>query len=290
MPSTDKPVPVLLLGAGGMLAHDLAATAPNNVTLATGDGSNGRLDITNRRALMSALDSVRPRWVVNAAAYTKVDQAERETDVALAVNATALAALGAECAARQIRVVHYSTDYVFSGNGDRPYREDDDTSPINAYGLTKFRGEQELTASGARALIIRTQWLFGRAGRSFPRTMWERATKGLTTRVVTDQTGRPTYSRDLAGWTWKLVARDAEGIVHAANAGTATWFDVASRVFDRVGLDYLVTPSSTSDNPTPARRPAYSVLDTTKLEEAVGLLRSWQDALDDFLSELERGG
>jgi dTDP-4-dehydrorhamnose reductase len=171
---------------------------------------------------------------------------------------------------------------------DRPYREDDETSPINAYGLTKFRGEQELSASGARALIIRTQWLFGRAGRSFPRTMWERATKGLTTRVVNDQTGRPTYSRDLAEWTWKLVAQQAEGIFHAANAGTATWFDVASRVFDRVGLDYLVTPSTTVDNPTPARRPAYSVLDTTKLEQAVGLLRSWQDALDEFMAEIER--
>jgi dTDP-4-dehydrorhamnose reductase len=279
---------VLLLGAGGMLAHDLERSAPPDVDLRVArDPAGRRLDVTDRDGLVAVLDAERPRWVVNAAGYTKVDLAERETDAALAVNATAVATLGAECAKRRISVLHYGSDYVFPGTGHRPYREDDATVPINAYGLTKLRGEEALVASGARPLIIRTQWLFGLAGRSFPRTMWERATAGMPTRVVNDQTGRPTYTRDLAQWTWRLLALGTEGIIHAANAGTATWFDMASQVFHRAGASHLLSSCATEEYPTPARRPTYSVLDTSTLERALGPVRSWQDALGEFLDEID---
>lgn len=290
MPADDQPMHVLLLGEGGMLGHDLLATAPPSLIVRSGSEILGRrLDITDRERVIATLARARPECVVNVAAYTKVDQAEKETDRAMAVNATAVGVIGEECAMRGIRLVQYSTDYVFPGTGTRPYRESDPVSPINAYGLSKLRGEHALAASGARALIIRTQWLFGLAGRSFPRTMWERATAKQPTRVVNDQVGRPTYSRDLAQWTWRLVEREVDGIIHAANAGTATWFDVASRVFSYAGVVDLLTPCTSADFPTPAKRPAYSVLDTTMLERALGPVRTWEEALDEFLAELNPG-
>jgi dTDP-4-dehydrorhamnose reductase len=287
MPPAAREVRVLLLGEGGMLGHDLLAAAPSNILVHSASEVLGRrLDITDRDRVIDALSRARPECVVNAAAYTKVDEAEKETDRALAVNATAVGALGEECAARGIRVVHFSTDYVFPGTETRPYRESDPTSPVNAYGLAKLRGEHALAASGVRALIVRTQWLFGRAGRSFPRTMWERATAKQPTRVVNDQVGRPTYSRDLAQWTWLLVGRGVDGIIHAANAGATTWFDIAARVFAAARVPALLTPCTTADYPTPAKRPSYSVLDTTKLEREIGPVRAWEEALDAFLAEL----
>lgn len=287
MPPAAREVRVLLLGEGGMLGHDLLAAAPANILVDSASEVLGRrLDITDRDRVIDALSRARPECVVNAAAYTKVDEAEKETDRALAVNATAVGALGEECAARGIRVVHFSTDYVFPGTETRPYRESDPTSPVNAYGLSKLRGEHALAASGVRALIVRTQWLFGRAGRSFPRTMWERATAKQPTRVVNDQVGRPTYSRDLAQWTWLLVGRGVDGIIHAANAGATTWFDIAARVFAAARVPALLTPCTTADYPTPAKRPSYSVLDTTKLEREIGPVRAWEQALDEFLAEL----
>src|SRR5262247_396870 len=154
---------VLLLGSDGMLGQDLLATAPPHFAVHSSTKILGRrLDITDRDTLIAAIARARPACVVNAAAYTRVDQAEKETDRAMAINATAVGALGEECAAWGIRVVHFSTDYVFAGNGSAPYQEGDPTSPVNAYGLTKLRGEQALATSGVRALIVRTQWLFGR--------------------------------------------------------------------------------------------------------------------------------
>jgi dTDP-4-dehydrorhamnose reductase len=131
--------------------------------------------------------------------------------------------------------VHFSTDYVFDGKASRPYREDTPTKPVNAYGESKLAGEKALAQTGADWLIVRTQWLFGVNGKSFPRTMWERAHAGLETRVVRDQTGRPTFSHDLAVAVWALIARGTPGVMHVANDGQATWFDVAAHVFARAG-------------------------------------------------------
>jgi dTDP-4-dehydrorhamnose reductase len=168
----DASVRVLLIGEAGMLGQDLRSTAPPHMDLRTASDAVGdRFDVTDRDRVVAALDETRPHSVINAAAYTNVDDAEHEPQRALAVNATAVGRLGDACAARDIRVVHFSTDYVFAGDGERPYREDDPPNPINAYGLSKLNGEHALAASGARALIVRSQWLFGRAGRSFPRTM-----------------------------------------------------------------------------------------------------------------------
>jgi dTDP-4-dehydrorhamnose reductase len=153
---------------------------------------------------------------------------------------------GVGAARRGIAVLHFSTDYVFAGTATSPYEEADPVAPVNAYGESKLRGEEAVLASGAHALVLRTQWLFGTTGKSFPPTMWERAT-GLPTRVVNDQVGRPTYTGDLAVATWRLVEQRAAGIVHATNGGTATtWFDFARDVFAHAGAETLLSPCTGS--------------------------------------------
>ena len=277
---------VVLLGAGGMLGCDLAAAAPSGTELHA--FTHHDVDITDSAALGARIAAVRPEVIINAAGYTAVDRAETETEQAHRVNAVAVGELGRLAARTGARLVHFSSDYVFSGSASRPYRESDPTDPVNVYGATKLAGERALAHGDADWLIVRTQWLFGAHGRSFPRTMWDRARAGgQATRVVSDQRGRPTHTRDLATAVWRLVERGARGVLHVANAGEATWFDVAARVLRRAGRPDLLTPCTTADYPTPARRPRYSVLDTTRAEQLVGgPLPPWEEAVDRFLEEI----
>ena len=278
-----------------MLARDIAGTAPPSAEITAPDERDA--DVTDPDAMERAIASTDPDVIVNCAGYTNVDGAETERERAKRVNGTApgiigLAAASPLTAHRSPLVVHFSTDYVFPGTSSTPYRESDRPGPTGFYGETKLAGEYTLAESGARYLIVRTSWLFGPHGKSFPRTMWERACDGKATKVVNDQIGRPTYTRDLARAVWTIVTghdrrETADGIVHVANSGTATWYDVARRVFEAAGVPDLVTPCSTADYPTPARRPAYSVLDTSRADALVGgPLPTWEDALDRFLGGL----
>ncbi len=304
-----------------MLARDLIREAPGAHDIVGRDIDD--FDITDPDAVHDAVHEIQPDLIVNAAAYTNVDGAESEADVAFAVNGDAPGFIGSAAKTLGVPVIHYSTDYVFDGGSKEPYREDEPTSPMGVYGGSKLQGEQRLAESGAASLIIRTQWLFGIAGPSFPRTMWKRATSGEATRVVDDQTGRPTYTVDLARATWGLLTggravgqtgiRDSKEqpgavwgslrqpeaawgslgqpgaeIVHVANHGTATWYDVAKRVFEAAGRPELLEPCSSAEYPTPARRPAWSVLSTERYEARAGEpLPRWGDALDRFLRELQ---
>lgn len=277
---------VLLFGGAGLLGTDVRASAPEGVVVIAPRSIEA--DITDAGAVARILDTARPAWVINAAAYTFVDRAESELELAQRVNGVAPRILGEACARRGVRMVHYSTDYVFAGTSDRPYREDDPVDPVNAYGRTKLEGERGVIRSGAEALLIRTSWLYGLHGRSFPRTMWERAMRGQATRVVNDQQGRPTCTADLAGVTWTLLACAARGVVHVSGSGTpTTWHGIADRVFQRAGRGELLQACATTDHPTPARRPSYSVLDTGKLERLAGrAMPDWGDSLDRFLTAL----
>jgi dTDP-4-dehydrorhamnose reductase len=275
-----------------MLAHDVVAEAPAGVELVA--LPKAELDITDRAALHRTVIETRPDVVINAAAYTNVDGAEREPDLAQAVNGEAPGLIGRAARDAGALVLQYSTDYVFAGKAKQPLREDGPTAPLGIYGASKLAGERALAESRARHLIVRTQWLFGRHGRSFPRTMWERARSGTATRVVNDQTGRPTYTVDLARATWVLLTTagraDAhgEGVIHVANGGRATWYDVARRVFEAAGAAALLTTCTTQEYPTPARRPAWSVLDTTRYDRLSSApLPPWEDAVDRFLNELK---
>jgi dTDP-4-dehydrorhamnose reductase len=291
-------VKVLLLGSNGMLAHDLIRQAPDWAAVAAPPQSD--LDVTAESAVRESLADIQPQVVINCAAYTDVDGAEREPEVAFDVNARAVANLATEAAelgSEAPLVVHYSTDYVFGGTSDRAYKEDDHLNPLGVYGASKLAGERALLAGKAPHLIIRTQWLFGIKGESFPRSMWDRATRGEPTRVVADQTGRPTYSVDLARATWQLLQPDALAqhgagdstatVVHIANTGTATWYDVAAHIFQAAGAIDLVTPCTSAEYPTPARRPTWSVLDTGRYDAMHGPLPPWADAIDRFLGELQ---
>ncbi len=276
---------VVVLGARGMLGTDIVATAPDEYRVDAYGHSDG--DITDTHAIARILTAARPGVVINATAYTQVDRAEQDYDAAAEVNGSAVSRLGTLCADRGVRIVHFSTDYVFRGDARQPYSEGDPADPVNAYGRSKLAGEQALNASGAEPLILRTQWLYGLAGRSFPRTMWERAMRRLATRVVSDQFGRPTYTLDLARATWDLVRQGASGVFHVSNSGTdASWFDVASAVFQTAGAASLLSACTTADYPTPARRPAYSVMSTDKLARAGITLAPWQDALSRYLALL----
>jgi dTDP-4-dehydrorhamnose reductase len=274
----------LILGAGGMLGHDLVRTAPTDLDVRPLTKSD--LDITDTTSLAALIGHLKPAVIVNAAAYTAVDRAEAEREQAFRVNAEAVGELGRIAARTGARVVHFSTDYVFDGTASEPYREDSPTQPVNAYGESKLAGEEALETSGADWLIVRTQWLFGLNGKSFPRTMRERAQAGLATKVVRDQMGRPTYTHDLAQAVWALIGRGAKGLVHVANDGQATWFDIAAQVFERARRRDLLTACTTADFPTPARRPHYSVLDTGHLEQTLGRrLPPWPEAVGRFLRE-----
>lgn len=274
----------LILGAGGMLGHDLIRTAPDGTELLPLTRQD--LDITDT-GLAARISDKNADVILNAAAYAAVDRAEAESELCYRVNALAVGELGRIAAKTGARVVHFSTDYVFNGTASTPYNEGSPTDPVNTYGASKLAGEQALEASGADWLTVRTQWLFGVHGKSFPKTMWERARAGLETRVVKDQTGRPTHSYDLAVTIWELIRRDARGLLHIANGGEATWFDLATHVFSRAGRPDLLTACSTADFPTPAPRPRYSVLDTTRLERQLGRgLPAWPQAVDRFLEQL----
>jgi len=268
-----------------MLARELAAARPPDVELHA--MARRELDVMNSGAIAAALDDVRPDVVMNASGYTAVDRAESDRAAAFAINAAAVGTLGAESARRRLTVVHFGTDYVFDGSAHRPYREDDPPAPINSYGESKLEGERALLSSGATALIIRAQWLLGPGRFSFSRVMWDRAAKRQPTRVVNDQRGRPTLAKDVARATWTLLQSRAVGVFHVANAGEGTWHEVAAEIFARQGVPELLTPCSTDELQRPARRPKYSVLDTTKAERLLGgPLSMWRDALGRLLDSM----
>ena len=267
-----------------MLGTDLVALAPSTFTVDS--FARNEVDVTNGRDVERMLREAAPDVVINAAAFTQVDRAETEREAAFAVNAVAVGDLAMRCASRGIRVVHFSTDYVFDGASSRQYREDEPVAPVNVYGSSKLAGENAIRASGASHLLLRTSWLFGQSGRSFPRTMWERATTHRATHVVDDQFGKPTYTPDLARATWAAIAGGLTGTYHAANEGQASWFDVALRVFRAAAAEECLQPCGSADYPTQARRPAYSVLDTDKLRRAGITLPPWTEALDRFVDVL----
>lgn len=274
---------VLVTGASGQLGSALTRVVPDDIELVALPHSS--LDIADRSALESALVSTKPALVINAAAFTAVEAAETQRDAAWRANVEGPENLGLLCASRGMAVVHVSTDYVFSGDTSAPYKESDPTGPVNAYGDTKLAGELALSASGVDLLLIRTQWLFGRTGRSFVRTMYERAARKEQTFVVNDQQGRLTFADDLARTIWRLVRADAQGTFHVANRGTVTWFDVARRIFEAAGASELLTPCSTAELASTVRRPMFSALDTTKLEHDAGIwMPHWTESLDAWLA------
>lgn len=292
MPSSMSNAKVWVAGAGGGLGTALcSALAARGIAACTSDVE---LDIADEARVTAFLAGHRPTHLVNCAAYTAVDQAEREEAAAQRTNATGPAVLARACAAAGVFGAHISTDYIFDGDKGAPYLEDDVPSPRSAYGRTKLDGERAfLAALGARGVVVRTSWLFSSTGKSFPRTILRLLAEKDELTVVDDQHGRPTWAPDLAAVLLDLAERELSGVFHFANAGAATWFDLACAVKEGATARGLpvkartIRPIPTSAFPTPAARPRFSVLDTGKLERALGRApRPWRDTLPDFFAAI----
>ena len=288
---------VLLLGRSGQVGGELlprlqgaaAVTAP----------SRGEADLSRPESLGAIVRDARPDVVVNAAAYTAVDAAEKEEGLARVVNADAPRVLAEACRHAGALLVHYSTDYVFDGSHRAPYREDDAVNPVSAYGRTKLAGEEAIRASGCAHLILRTAWVYAPRGRNFVLTMLRLANERNELRVVADQVGAPTAAASLAAATVQVLAgvgtARPQRTYHATGAGTVSWHGFAQRIVEQgAGLGLCprvpVRPIATADYPTPARRPAWSVLDNGRLASELGVrLPPWSDALDECLKTIRAG-
>jgi dTDP-4-dehydrorhamnose reductase len=226
-----------------------------------------------------------PDYVVNCAAYTAVDKAESEQVLCYKINAEAVVNLSAACKLTGSKLVHISTDYVFSGDGTRPYREDDITGPLSVYGKSKLQGEQALKGNHD-SIIIRTSWLYSQYGNNFVKTMLRLGREREELRVVNDQSGSPTYAPDLADAILQIIEVSSgdsfrNGTYHYCNTGTTTWYAFAKNIIEKAALKCRVIPIETKDYPTAAPRPAYSVLDTEKIRKTFGItIPDWEESLD----------
>lgn len=293
----------LVFGGNGQVGQELLrALAPLGAVQATtrsGTLPDGRAclqaDFADADAVVAVLDTVRPARVVNAAAYTAVDKAESDADAAHAANAATPGAIARWCAANDVPLVHYSTDYVFDGAGTHPYRPEDPTAPLGVYGASKLAGEDAIRAAGGQHLIFRTAWVYAAHGQNFLRTMLRVGAERDVLRVVADQIGTPTPAALIADVTARVLQQgtDISGTWHLTAAGETSWNGFAQAIFDGAVERGLISRAptveaiTTADYPTPAKRPAYSRLDTDSLQRDFGIeLPQWRDALGDVLNTL----
>ena len=288
---------ILVTGANSQLAQsikDIVAKYPNDYLFMDRDS----LDITDREAVASVLEAVKPDAVINCAAYTKVDMAEDEPDLAFAVNCKGVYNLSAGCAATGALLVHLSTDYVFGGLANTPYSEDSNVDPLGIYGESKYQGELAVAKSGCDYLIIRTSWLYSAYGNNFLKTMLNLMKTRETVKVVFDQVGTPTYAGDLAEMILSVLSggkleklKDHKGrireLFHFSNEGVCSWFDFATEIKKAADLNCCVAPCHSSEFPSKVVRPAYSVLDKSKYCSTFGVgVPYWRDSLCKVFSQL----
>jgi dTDP-4-dehydrorhamnose reductase len=282
----------LIVGGAGQLGRCLAATAPEGVALVARDRTT--LDITDAASVDAVVAAERPDLILNAAAYTAVDKAESDEATAYAVNATAVGLLADAAAQHGARLVHVSTDFVFDGQAGTPYAPGAATNPLGAYGRTKLAGER---LAGANALIVRTAWVYAPTGGNFVRTMIRLMGERPEVRVVADQIGTPTYAPGLAAALWTMTGQGVSGIHHYTDAGATSWYDFAVAIQEEalaaglLAAQVPVIPIATSDFPTPAKRPSYSVLDKTSTFAALGgPTLHWRANLRTMIAEIVAHG
>jgi len=280
-----RPCTVLVFGADGMLGRDLMAVLSRRREARGTD--IGETDITDAAAVVEILTSLKPRAAVNLAARTDVDGCERDPQGAFAVNEGGARNVAAACAANGVRLIHLSTDYVFDGLKGSPYVEDDPPNPRSVYGKSKLAGEEAVRASAADHLIVRTSWLFGRHGRNFVDTILRSAARNHVLRVVGDQRGCPTFTRDLAEAIDRLLDLDYRGTVHVSNSGVCSWFEYARAILEIGGMAAARMEEITSDRlGRPAPRPPFSALDCALYARLTGCaMRHWRDAVGEYITD-----
>lgn len=290
-------VKVLITGAAGQVGSELVKLAP--VGFEVVGYNSGELDITNVQQVRQIVAEQAPALIINAAAYTAVDKAETDVERAYAVNETGVKYLAQAALALNIPVFHISTDYVFDGTATEPYKETDPVGPTGVYGASKLAGEQALANSGVKHIILRTSWVFGAEGNNFVKTMLRLGKERDTLGVVADQHGCPTSAASIANVLWQLAQKYTEegelpwGIYHFSNAPATTWYGFACEIFKQAveaGMlekEPIVNAITTTDYPTPAKRPIWSVLDTKKIQRVINCDNClWKSELTVVLREL----
>ena len=289
---------ILVTGANGQLGMELQQLASSYPAFEFVFTTREQLPLDDLNAINHFISEHKPQYFINCAAYTAVDKAESEKDFAYRINAEAPAVMAAACKVYNIQFIHFSTDYVFKGNGTSPYKEDDKADPVNLYGASKLEGEKMVMKNDPAAIIIRTAWVYSEFGKNFVKTMMRLMAEKEQIGVVSDQYGTPTYAADLAEAIMKIISRfdhpthrhpersegvpltTHNGIFHFSNEGQISWYDFAVAIRELTSSSCKVNPITTSEFPTPAKRPAYSVLDKSKIRDTFNIpIKDWKTRL-----------
>ncbi len=284
---------IVITGANGQLGRALNQVLKERTDLTVVNTDTGEptaycpiiLDITNSVAVMNLVQEIKPEIIINCAAHTAVDLCESDQDRAYRINAIGPKNLAAAASALDAKLIHISTDYVFDGEGDTPYTEESITNPQSVYGSTKLAGEEFVKDLCEKYCILRTAWLYG-DGKNFVKTMLALAEKQTDIKVVSDQYGSPTSALELARAITFLIDNDGFGVYHATCEGKTTWYEFAMEIFRLAGIHVTVTPITTDEYKAPAKRPKYSVLENEKLKAAGYHMKSWQEALQEYMEQL----
>lgn len=283
---------ILITGADGQLAKSIAQIAHDYPSLEFVFLNRAALPLGNAEDVENVFSTFHPDFCINCTAYTAVDKAETDKETAFLVNATAVESLAAACLRWQIKFIHISTDYVFNGSSAISYKESDTVDPINVYGASKAEGERLAFNCNPETIVIRTSWLYSEHGNNFVKTMLRLMKERPDLNIVDDQTGAPTYAPDLADAILKVVTHSKwlPGIYHYCNVGRITWYEFARAIKTLVGAPCALVPVPATSYPTPARRPMYSLLDTTKIKENFNLkIPFWEDSLRKCIGILQKG-
>lgn len=284
---------ILISGSNGQLGKELQDAVASNNNFNFIFCSREEMDITNFIALEKKFDEVQPSFFINAAAYTAVDKAETEQEAAYTNNAEAVGNIARLCSRFQTKLIHVSTDYVFNGQSNVPYKEDDSCDPVNYYGCTKWLGEKLALQNNDNTIIIRTSWVYSAYGNNFVKTMLRLMKERKEINVVNDQFGSPTYAKDLSEAILQIVQQQSQnkntatGIFHFSNEGIINWYDFATEIKNLMGFDCVIHPIASSQYKTAAKRPAYSGLSKEKIQRVYGIqLQDWKKSLQICLERL----
>lgn len=292
---------ILVSGKNGQLGKELQDIASSHPKFQFIFFDKEELNIADEQAMENIFQKYTPSFFINCAAYTAVDKAETEQEKSYKINAEAVGNIAKQCHQFKTKLIHVSTDYVFDGKGEKPYKDDDETNPVNYYGYTKLKGEELALRNNKDTIIIRTSWVYSKYGNNFVKTILRLMNERKEINVVNDQFGSPTYAKDLAQAIVEIVncenvneahipqltAHSSNGIYHFSNAGIISWYDFAVAIKELKQLDCTVNPIPTSAYPTPAKRPAYSGIDKTKITDTFHIqIKNWRESLQDCLKLL----
>jgi dTDP-4-dehydrorhamnose reductase len=284
---------ILVTGMNGQLGNELVKLSKQYTQFDYEFTDVAELDITNSELVNEFFDERKPAYCINAAAYTAVDKAETDTELALKINAEAVGILARNCAKVGAKFIHVSTDYVYDGTATSPYKEDQAVSPVNFYGVSKYEGEKIAYETLPSTITLRTSWVYSQFGNNFVKTMLRLMTDRESLNVVSDQVGSPTYAADLAAAIMQIVVQldttdqDYSGVYHFSNDGIISWYDFATEIRDLGRKSCTINPIPTSDYPTPAKRPAYSGMSKEKIITTFNIqLRDWKDSLKECIGLL----